>query len=147
MLTTSARSDPPPEGDEAGADDEQGVSAASLATLKQVALSASRARSAEAFLGEAVEPLARLMGSDLASILLLEGNHLYQAAAIGLPDEYLEAIDGVEIGPKEGSCGSAADTYSHLAGAGRGDGWAGNIELHSGDSPFLPALAQVRPSS
>jgi len=43
-----------------------------------------------------------------ASILLLENNRLYKGAAPSLPDEYNAAINGVEIGPMVGSCGTAA---------------------------------------
>ena len=44
----------------------------------------------------------------LASILLLEGDHLRHGAAPSLPTEYCRAIDGVRIGPAAGSCGTAA---------------------------------------
>jgi PAS domain S-box-containing protein len=46
----------------------------------------------------------------LGSILLLdlEGKHLRHGAAPSLPREYMEAIDGAEIGPCAGSCGTAA---------------------------------------
>lgn len=46
----------------------------------------------------------------LGSILLLDldGKHLRHGAAPSLPREYLEAIDGSEIGPCAGSCGTAA---------------------------------------
>ena len=46
----------------------------------------------------------------LGSILLLdlEGKHLRHGAAPSLPVEYMEAIDGAEIGPCAGSCGTAA---------------------------------------
>ena len=46
----------------------------------------------------------------LCSILLLNdaGTHLYHGAAPSLPDEYTQAINGVPIGPTEGSCGTAA---------------------------------------
>ncbi|MDX8388879.1 MAG: response regulator, partial [Mariprofundaceae bacterium] len=48
-------------------------------------------------------------GSSLkASILLRHGNHLNHGAAPNLPDAYCQAIDGVEIGPNVGSCGTAA---------------------------------------
>lgn len=45
-----------------------------------------------------------------ASILLLsaDGRHLEHGSAPSLPAEYIEAIDGVEIGPSVGSCGTAA---------------------------------------
>ena len=48
----------------------------------------------------------------LGSILLLDldGKHLRHGAGPSLPREYLEAIDGSEIGPCAGSCGTAAYT-------------------------------------
>ena len=44
------------------------------------------------------------------SILLVDkdGTKLFHGAAIGLPEAYTDAIDGVEIGPVGGSCGTAA---------------------------------------
>ncbi len=44
------------------------------------------------------------------SIRLLdeEGARLWSVAAPSLPAEYLEAVDGVKVGPKAGSCGTAA---------------------------------------
>jgi GAF domain-containing protein len=46
----------------------------------------------------------------LTSILLLspDGKHLTHGAAPSLPMSYRQAIDGAEIGPKAGSCGTAA---------------------------------------
>jgi signal transduction histidine kinase len=46
----------------------------------------------------------------LGSILLLDedGVHLRHGAAPSLPDGYIRAIDGLEIGPSVGSCGTAA---------------------------------------
>ena len=48
----------------------------------------------------------------LCSILLLDddGKHLLMGAAPSLPDFYNLAIDGIEIGPSAGSCGTAAFT-------------------------------------
>ena len=46
----------------------------------------------------------------LGSILLLDGEHLRHGAAPSLPEAYCEAIDGAEIGPCAGSCGTAAFT-------------------------------------
>jgi PAS domain S-box-containing protein len=53
---------------------------------------------------EELEPAA------IASILLLDerGEHLRQGAAPHLPPEYNRAIDGLAIGPRAGSCGTAA---------------------------------------
>lgn len=46
----------------------------------------------------------------LASILILdpEGRRLLHGAGPSLPRDYNEAIDGLEIGPEVGSCGTAA---------------------------------------
>ncbi len=68
-----------------------------------------------AALHEALEVLVRLIeelstNNVLASILLLDedGAHLQHGAAPSLADSYNEAIDGIEIGPAVGSCGTAA---------------------------------------
>ena len=46
----------------------------------------------------------------LASVLLLDddGQHLRHCAAPSLPPAYSAAIDGIQIGPAVGSCGTAA---------------------------------------
>jgi diguanylate cyclase (GGDEF)-like protein/PAS domain S-box-containing protein len=46
----------------------------------------------------------------VGSVLLLDedGSRLWHGAAPSLPDSYTKAIDGVRIGPKVGSCGTAA---------------------------------------
>ena len=46
----------------------------------------------------------------LASILLLDGDgvHLRHGAAPSLPEAYNQAIDGIQVGPTVGSCGTAA---------------------------------------
>ncbi len=45
----------------------------------------------------------------LGSILLLsaDGDHVKHAVAPSLPENYVEAVDGMPIGPKNGSCGTA----------------------------------------
>jgi len=48
----------------------------------------------------------------LTSILLLDGDRLRTGAAPTLPPDYCAAIDGSPIGPRAGSCGTAA--YSGL---------------------------------
>jgi diguanylate cyclase (GGDEF)-like protein/PAS domain S-box-containing protein len=61
-----------------------------------------------------LEALVLLIEDELSgisgSILLLdpEGQHLYHGAAPNLPAAYSRLIDGVAIGPKVGSCGTAA---------------------------------------
>ncbi|MGZ4639927.1 MAG: ATP-binding SpoIIE family protein phosphatase [Actinomycetes bacterium] len=66
-------------------------------------------------LGKALESLLRVVervstGGLLASVLLVDedGRHLLHCAAPSLPADYSAAIDGVEIGPSVGSCGTAA---------------------------------------
>ena len=65
-------------------------------------------------LNEVLKHLVLLMESQLkgifGSILLLDetGASLRYGAAPSLPDAYVNAIDGVRIGPKAGSCGTAA---------------------------------------
>ncbi len=44
----------------------------------------------------------------IASVLLLDGQHLRQGAAPHLPEAYNRVIDGLPIGPRAGSCGTAA---------------------------------------
>jgi PAS domain S-box-containing protein len=44
----------------------------------------------------------------LASILLVEGNRLRHGAAPSLPRQFAESVDGAQIGPSAGSCGTAA---------------------------------------
>ena len=64
-------------------------------------------------LEETLNELIRIVESTsltgvLGSILLLDGRHLRHGAAPSLPAAYCEAIDGAEIGPVAGSCGTAA---------------------------------------
>ncbi len=65
-------------------------------------------------LERALEELCRLVEQQypqtLCSVLLLDadGEHLRHGAAPSLPPAYCSAIDGVRIGPRVGSCGTAA---------------------------------------
>ena len=56
--------------------------------------------------------LEKLAPGSICSVLLLDadGIHLRHGAGPSLPKEYNRAIDGVAIGPKVGSCGTAAYT-------------------------------------
>ncbi|MFW0756652.1 EAL domain-containing protein [Pseudomonas sp. H11T01] len=69
------------------------------------------ARSTE--LEEVLDSLAHLVESQLegmmVSVLLLDedGKHLLHGAAPSLPKAYTQLIDGIAIGPKVGSCGTA----------------------------------------
>jgi PAS domain S-box-containing protein len=63
-------------------------------------------------LAEILDSLCRLVeaqpGEVLASILLVDGNHLRHGGAPSLPKAYTDAINGTVIGPSAGSCGTAA---------------------------------------
>src|SRR6202158_3462564 len=63
-------------------------------------------------LAEILESLCRLVeeqaGDVLASILLVDGDHLRHGGALSLPKAYTDAINGIVIGPSAGSCGTAA---------------------------------------
>ncbi|MCU7930451.1 MAG: EAL domain-containing protein [Candidatus Thiodiazotropha sp. (ex Codakia rugifera)] len=48
------------------------------------------------------------------SILLLKGNTLHIGAAPNMPDDYNALIDGLEIGPTVGSCGTAVFTQQRV---------------------------------
>jgi len=68
---------------------------------------------ASAPLEETLSAVARLVESScpetLCTILLLDedGNHVRHGAAPSLPEAFVKAIDGQEIGPAAGSCGTA----------------------------------------
>lgn len=61
-----------------------------------------------------LEELCRVIESQYAgtwaSVLLLKGDRLRATAGPSLPPEYMQAVDGLRIGPDVGSCGSAAAT-------------------------------------
>ena len=67
----------------------------------------------------------------MCSILLLdkEKRHLFSAAAPSLPDFYTQAINGVEIGEKIGSCGATAFKKQRVV--------VGNIDKHENWQNFL----------
>ena len=58
-----------------------------------------------------LDEIARFTESELAdatvSILRLEDNRLYHTTGPSLPTAYIDAIDGVRIGPDVGTCGAA----------------------------------------
>ncbi len=62
----------------------------------------------DAVLDEIAQFTEEELSADAVSILRLDDNRLYHAAGPSLPDEYVEAIDGIEIGPGVGTCGTAA---------------------------------------
>ena len=69
-------------------------------------------------LASILDAMARLVESQLSgilcSVLLLDedGRRLRHGAAPSLAPEYIKAIDGIEIGPGVGSCGTAAYVVS-----------------------------------
>jgi PAS domain S-box-containing protein len=69
---------------------------------------ASRTSLAEVLESIVREVESRSMDGMLCSVLLLEGRRLRHGAAPSLAAEYNAAIDGLEIGPGVGSCGTAA---------------------------------------
>jgi GAF domain-containing protein len=68
---------------------------------------------ANAPLSEILTKLVLLMEAQspemLCSVLLLsdDGDHIRHGAAPSLPEQYVKAIDGAPIGPRNGSCGTA----------------------------------------
>jgi PAS domain S-box-containing protein len=87
-----------------------------------------------AILAETVE--YALPGS-LCSILLLDksGKRLRHGAAPSLPDFYNEAIDGLEIGPDVGSCGSAAHSGERVV--------VGDVMTDARWTPFRDLVARA----
>ncbi|HEY9763571.1 MAG TPA: PAS domain S-box protein [Trichocoleus sp.] len=57
-----------------------------------------------------IEAFQLLSGCKAGSVLFLdaEGQHLHHAVAPHLPEAFIQASDGIAIGPKAGSCGTAA---------------------------------------
>jgi PAS domain S-box-containing protein len=64
----------------------------------------------EETLGALIRLIEENSGGALGSILLVapDGKHLRHAAAPSLPESYSRAVDGVPVGPRSGSCGTAA---------------------------------------
>ena len=62
----------------------------------------------ENVLSELIRTVEEYSPGMLGSVLLAEGDRLRHGAGPRLPDEYNRAVDGVKIGPRAGSCGTAA---------------------------------------
>ena len=91
-----------------GAEPEMGISPERFCRVLELAISDSPL---EATLGELLGIVESTSKTGvLGSILLLDqdGKHLRHGAAPSLPEAYCAAIDGAEIGPSVGSCGTAA---------------------------------------
>jgi GAF domain-containing protein len=83
-------------------DAERFVSAERLAS--EVSLCEARAKLTKIVLdAEALD-----YGAFVASVLTLKADHLYHLASPNLPAGYSQLIDGIQIGPVAGSCGTAA---------------------------------------
>ncbi|HVH48806.1 MAG TPA: GAF domain-containing protein [Sphingomicrobium sp.] len=92
------------------ADSDEGVSTQRLCRVLELAVNDSPL---EISLGELIKIVEMNSKTGvLGSILLLDedGKTLRHGAAPSLPELYCAAIDGAEIGPKVGSCGTAAFT-------------------------------------
>jgi GAF domain-containing protein len=88
------------------AESEIGVPTERLCRVLELAIADS---SLEETLGELIRIVETTSRTGvLGSILLLDGRNLRHGAAPSLPQPYCEAIDGAEIGPVAGSCGTAA---------------------------------------
>jgi PAS domain S-box-containing protein len=81
-----------------------------LAAEKQLLEMITKGASLPMILDGLCRLVEELSPASLASILLLDpdGLRLRHGAAPSLPKSYVEAIDGASIGPKAGSCGTAA---------------------------------------
>ena len=77
-----------------------------IRVLEQLAAGATLARTLEAV----IHMIQEQSPGTIASVLVLDddGLHLRHGAAPDLPQEYIAAIDGAAIGPRAGSCGTAA---------------------------------------
>jgi two-component system cell cycle sensor histidine kinase/response regulator CckA len=80
------------------------------AVLESIATGASLPRVLE----EIVLLIEQQSAGLLCSILLLDDNRLRHGAAPHLPTAYVRAIDGSQIGPQAGSCGTAAHTAQRV---------------------------------
>lgn len=94
----------------AATDTAMGVPTESLCRVLELAVADSPLEKTLGELLRIVETTSRT--GVLGSILLLDpdGKHLRHGAAPSLPEAYCAAIDGAEIGPRVGSCGTAAYT-------------------------------------
>jgi len=86
------------------------ISAAILSGRNRVLQDLARGASLEAVLTTLCRSAEEILPELRCSILLLDAdtNRLRHGAAPSLPDFYMRAIDGIEIGPEVGSCGAAA---------------------------------------
>lgn len=84
-----------------------------------------------------VKTIEELLPGMMCSVLTLdqETNSLHQGAAPSLPQLYNEAVDGLQIGPGVGSCGTAAHSAQRVIVA--------DVRSHPYWAAYGPALEQV----
>ncbi|MDF2430441.1 MAG: hypothetical protein JWP44_72 [Mucilaginibacter sp.] len=70
--------------------------------------SARNDKSLSEMIGNYLSEIETLHPGMLCSIQENRGNKLFNLAAPSLPKDYLEAVDGIDIGNNQGSCGTAA---------------------------------------
>jgi PAS domain S-box-containing protein len=87
---------------------ERAFSVALIESQGRVLEMVARGSPLERILAELVRTTESLSGGMLGSVMLLEGGRLRHRAAPSLPAAYRAAIDGVQVGPAVGSCGTAA---------------------------------------
>src|SRR5688572_27694863 len=86
---------------------DQAFAAAQRAVLEAIALGQPLAQ----VLHSVVELIEAQSPGMMCSIVLIEdGTRIRHIAAPHLPSKYIQAIDGAQIGPQAGSCGTAAYT-------------------------------------
>jgi PAS domain S-box-containing protein len=96
--------------DSARARAEVAAEADKLRRLAEVAAAITAEADLRTVLDLLVRTAAEAVGLEHNSLLLLDADQgtLSHAAAVGLPAEYVQAVDGVAIGPTVGTCGVAA---------------------------------------
>ena len=80
-----------------------------LRDLETRALDAiSAGRSLKDILGITTRSVEDILPDALTSVLMIENGHVRHGSAPSLPNAFVDAIDGEPIGPRAGSCGTAA---------------------------------------
>ena len=71
-------------------------------------MNAQKSTETEVVLKEYVKGLEKLFPNMHCSIMRVRDNKIYNWASVSLPESYISSINGIEIGPNAGSCGTAA---------------------------------------
>lgn len=87
-----------------------------------------------------VEESERIVPEMRSSVLLVTDGRLHPAAGSRLPEAFRQAVDGLPIGPRVGSCGAAAATARRVVVA--------DVRTHPNWAPFLEQAerAEIRAS-